>query len=110
MQQSKLHFVGVEIYFDDLETAKRFYRDTLQLELSDEQVGHYAKFGTGSNFIASNAKVQKRTRPWIKPKFLDTVLKSQLREMLVPLLDGKVSGTERAGIADRLVPVRIDSS
>jgi len=30
--------------------------------------------------------------------------------MLVPLLDGKVSGTERAGIADRLVPVRIDSS
>ena len=43
-------------------------------------------------------------------EFLDTVLKSQLREMLVPLLDGKVSGTERAGIADRLVPVRIDSS
>jgi predicted enzyme related to lactoylglutathione lyase len=46
MQQSKLHFVGVELYFDDLETAQRFYRDTLQLELSDEQVGHHAKFGT----------------------------------------------------------------
>jgi ATP:ADP antiporter, AAA family len=43
-------------------------------------------------------------------EFLDTVLKSQLREMLVPLLDGKVSATERASIADRLVPVRIDSS
>jgi ATP:ADP antiporter, AAA family len=43
-------------------------------------------------------------------EFLDTVLKSQLREMLVPLLDGKVTVTERASIADRLVPVRIDSS
>jgi AAA family ATP:ADP antiporter len=43
-------------------------------------------------------------------ELLDTVLKRQLREMLVPLLDGKVSATERASIADRLVPVRIDSS
>jgi AAA family ATP:ADP antiporter len=43
-------------------------------------------------------------------EFLDTVLKSQLRELLVPLLDGKVSMTERAGIANRVVPVRIDSS
>jgi AAA family ATP:ADP antiporter len=43
-------------------------------------------------------------------EFLDTVLKSQLREMLVPLLDGKVSPTERAEIADRLVPVRIENS
>jgi AAA family ATP:ADP antiporter len=43
-------------------------------------------------------------------EFLDTVLKRELRQMLVPLLDGKVSVTERAGIANRLVPVRIDSS
>jgi AAA family ATP:ADP antiporter len=43
-------------------------------------------------------------------EFLDTVLKSQLREMLVPLLDGKVTVRERAAIANRLVPVRIDSS
>jgi HEAT repeat protein len=43
-------------------------------------------------------------------EFLDTVLKSELRGMLVPLLDGKVSPTERAGIADRLVPVKIDNS
>jgi hypothetical protein len=43
-------------------------------------------------------------------EFLDTVLKRPLREMLVPLLDGKVSATERAAIADRLVPVRIDNS
>ena len=43
-------------------------------------------------------------------EFLDTVLKSQLRELLVPLLDGKVSVAERAGIANRVVPVRIESS
>jgi AAA family ATP:ADP antiporter len=42
-------------------------------------------------------------------EFLDTVLKSELREMLVPLLDGKVSVIERARIGDRLVHVRIDS-
>jgi AAA family ATP:ADP antiporter len=43
-------------------------------------------------------------------EFLDNVLRSQLREMLVPLLDGKVSRAERANIANRLVPARIDSS
>ena len=43
-------------------------------------------------------------------EFLDTVLKSQLREILVPLLDGKVNASERAAIADRLVPVRIENS
>ncbi len=42
-------------------------------------------------------------------EFLDNVLKSQLREMLVPLLDGKVTRAERASIANRLVPARIDS-
>lgn len=43
-------------------------------------------------------------------EFLDTVLKSPLRNMLVPLLDGKVTVTERASIADRLLPVRIDNA
>ena len=43
-------------------------------------------------------------------EFLDTVLKRELREMLVPLLDGKVSAAERAAIANRLVAVGIDSS
>ena len=43
-------------------------------------------------------------------EFLDTVLKRELRQMLVPLLDGKVSATERAVMANRLVPIKIDSS
>jgi ATP:ADP antiporter, AAA family len=43
-------------------------------------------------------------------EFLDSVLKGQLRAILVPLLDGKVTSAERASIADRLVPVRIENS
>ena len=42
-------------------------------------------------------------------EFLDNVLKPQLREMLVPLLDGKITVHERARIAGRLVHTTIDS-
>ena len=42
-------------------------------------------------------------------EFLDNVLKSQLRNMLVPLLDGKITVAERARIANRLVRARIES-
>jgi AAA family ATP:ADP antiporter len=42
-------------------------------------------------------------------EFLENVLKSQLRGMLVPLLDGKVSPRERAGIAERFVRTRVES-
>jgi ATP:ADP antiporter, AAA family len=42
-------------------------------------------------------------------EFLDNVLKSQLRDMLVPLLDSKITVAERAEIAQRLVRVKIES-
>jgi ATP:ADP antiporter, AAA family len=42
-------------------------------------------------------------------EFLDNVLKSQLREMLVPLLDGKITVAERARLAQRLVHTKIES-
>jgi HEAT repeat protein len=42
-------------------------------------------------------------------EFLENVLKSQLRTMLVPLLDGKVSPKERAGIAERLVYAKVEN-
>jgi len=56
VDEPKLRFIGVELYFDDLETAKQFYCDTLHLEISDEQLGHYAKFGTDSNFVCLERK------------------------------------------------------
>jgi AAA family ATP:ADP antiporter len=42
-------------------------------------------------------------------EFLDNVLKSQLRDMLVPLLDSKITVAERAEIAQRLVRSKIES-
>jgi AAA family ATP:ADP antiporter len=42
-------------------------------------------------------------------EFLDNVLKSQLRAMLVPLLDGRVSVAQRAAIADRFVHAKVES-
>jgi ATP:ADP antiporter, AAA family len=42
-------------------------------------------------------------------EFLDNVLKPQLREMLVPLLDSKVTVRQRAHIAQRLVHTNIEN-
>jgi AAA family ATP:ADP antiporter len=40
-------------------------------------------------------------------EFLENVLKSQLRAILVPLLDGKVSPQQRAAIAERFVRAKV---
>jgi AAA family ATP:ADP antiporter len=42
-------------------------------------------------------------------EFLENVLKSRLRSVLVPLLDGRVSARERADLADRLVHAKIEN-
>jgi hypothetical protein len=42
-------FVGIELYFDD--TAKKFYIEALVLQVSDEQVGHFARFGSDAGFV-----------------------------------------------------------
>ena len=42
-------------------------------------------------------------------EFLDNVLKSQLRDVLVPLLDSKIAVAERAKMAQRLVRAKIES-
>ena len=42
-------------------------------------------------------------------EFLDNVLKSQMRDMLVPLLDSKITVAERAQLAQRLVHTNIES-
>ena len=41
-------------------------------------------------------------------EFLDNVLKAQLRDLLVPLLDGRVTVAERASKASRLIRVGMD--
>ena len=56
MQPVQARFIGVELYFDDLERAKKFYEQTLGLALSDEQLGHHAQFGSGDRFICLERK------------------------------------------------------
>jgi hypothetical protein len=56
MRPINAEFLGVELYFDDLKKAKQFYLETLGLEISDEQVGHHAKFNSGAGFICLERK------------------------------------------------------
>src|SRR5207253_8365828 len=56
MKGIQARFVGAELYFDDLERAKKFYVGTLGLEISDEQVGHHAKFDSGAGFVCLERK------------------------------------------------------
>jgi AAA family ATP:ADP antiporter len=61
---------------------------------------HSAYFGVQSN----NVTVYDNAL-----EFLENVLKSQLRGVLVPLLDGKVSHKERAGVAERYVRAKVEN-
>jgi predicted enzyme related to lactoylglutathione lyase len=48
--------VGIELYFEDLQQGKRFYTDTLDLDLLEEVAGHHAKFGAGQAFVCLERK------------------------------------------------------
>jgi len=56
MSKLKARLVGVELYFDDLGRAKRFYEDTLGLSISGEQDGHHAQFNLGPAFLCVEQK------------------------------------------------------
>jgi catechol 2,3-dioxygenase-like lactoylglutathione lyase family enzyme len=56
MERIRAQFVGVELCFENLETAKRFYFETLGLEVSAEQVGHHAMFDGGAGFVCLERK------------------------------------------------------
>jgi predicted enzyme related to lactoylglutathione lyase len=56
MESINARFIGVELYFDNLDSAKSFYRETLGLQLSDEQLGHHAKFDSGEGFVCLERK------------------------------------------------------
>ncbi len=56
MRSVKPRLAGVELYFDDLDAAKRFYRDVLGLTISGEAPGHHAQFDAGAGFICVEYK------------------------------------------------------
>jgi catechol 2,3-dioxygenase-like lactoylglutathione lyase family enzyme len=51
-----LRFAGVELYFEDLESGKAFYRDLLGLELEEENPSHHFKFRLGERFLCLEKK------------------------------------------------------
>jgi len=51
----KPRIAGFELYIEDLESAMRFYRDTLGMDLTSEQAGHHAQFGA-SPFLCLECK------------------------------------------------------
>ena len=56
MEPVQARFVGVELYFNDLEKAKKFYEERLGLAVSDEQIGHHVQFDSGGRFICLERK------------------------------------------------------
>jgi predicted enzyme related to lactoylglutathione lyase len=53
---AKPRMVGVELYFNQLARAKKFYRDILGLTLADEIPGHHAQFAAGNAFLCLERK------------------------------------------------------
>ncbi len=56
MMKPDLAFLGVELYFDDLPEAKRFYTAELGLQVAEEQSGHHVKLDTAAGFICLERK------------------------------------------------------
>ena len=48
--------VGIELYFENLDNAKKFYVESLGLKIFDEQPGHHAKFDSGAGFLCLERK------------------------------------------------------
>jgi predicted enzyme related to lactoylglutathione lyase len=56
MANISAQFIGAELYFNDLETAREFYSGVLGLKVSEEEPGHHVKFDSGAGFICLERK------------------------------------------------------
>jgi len=56
MDGPPLRFAGVELYFNDLDRARTFYREILGLNVADEEPGHYTRFDSGAGFVCLERK------------------------------------------------------
>jgi predicted enzyme related to lactoylglutathione lyase len=56
MHITKARVVGVELYFEDLENATRFYHDVLGLEVAEDDAARYTKLATEGAFICLERK------------------------------------------------------
>jgi catechol 2,3-dioxygenase-like lactoylglutathione lyase family enzyme len=56
MPHSKVRFVGFELYFDDLERARRFYTTKLGLRTIEQDRTHHVKLAGGDAFLCLERK------------------------------------------------------
>lgn len=56
MEKLGARFVGVELYFENLDRARTFYAETLGLSITEEESGHHAKFGSETGFVCLEKK------------------------------------------------------
>ncbi len=56
MEPIDARFVGIELYYDDLDEARKFYQNSLGLKLADEEAGHHAKFESEAGFVCLERK------------------------------------------------------
>lgn len=56
MPPIQAQLMGIELYFDNLEKAAAFYKDTLGLAVIDEQAGHHSQFESAGRFICLERK------------------------------------------------------
>jgi len=56
MQPIQALLVGIELYFNDLEKATKFYKDILGLAMTEEQEGHHSQFESAGRFICLERK------------------------------------------------------
>jgi catechol 2,3-dioxygenase-like lactoylglutathione lyase family enzyme len=56
MTSRQARLAGVELYFEQLERARRFYSETLGFELEELQPTHHAKFALAGGFLCLEQK------------------------------------------------------
>jgi AAA family ATP:ADP antiporter len=78
--------------------VERIFRVLELLYPHDDLSSAYVGLQSGNLIVHDNAV-----------EFLDNVLKTEFRRMMIPLLDSKVTWAERASIANRLIPARIET-
>jgi hypothetical protein len=66
MERIQARFVGVELYFDDLELAKGFYIETLDLDLPRSKSGTMLSSIAARGLLALSGKGLSRTPRKIK--------------------------------------------
>jgi predicted enzyme related to lactoylglutathione lyase len=55
-KSAQLKITGMELYFNNLARAKKFYRDTLGLTIASETPRHHAQFDVGNAFLCLERK------------------------------------------------------